>query len=172
MKPFRDSPEFAFRRLVRACIRKSDLTKSEQAVTTAVVNLWFHHKAKGVVYPGRARLAKSAKVSVRTVASTLAKLRAAGVLRVVSHGKGGRAATRYRLRFTPLFILCGADLPDWMEGELRPIPMLDCTLSGDDFARFREWELHAYPVQELHTDLKDVSTGDFQPTDDGEAEDA
>lgn len=135
---FRDSAASAFQRLVRTTIRKSGLTKGQQAVTLAVVNLWFHHKSGpgAVIYPGREKLAKKADVSVRTVATTLDMLRAAGVLRVVSHPKGGRAATRYRVRVTPLLILCGADLPDWMEGELRLFTGQSCTLSEPEIARF------------------------------------
>ena len=136
MKPFRDSSEFAFRRLVRSCVRKSDLTKSEQAVTLAVVNLWFHHKAHRVIHPGRTKLAKSANVCIKTVSRTLAMLCAAGALQVVSHPKGGRAATKYRLRFAPLLILCGADLPEWMEGELRAFPVANVPLSDGGMSRF------------------------------------
>lgn len=132
---FRDSPTNAFRRLVRSAISKSDLTRSQQAVTLALVNQWFQHKAKGEMHPGREKLAARARCSVRSVAATLALLRAAGVITPTLYEKGGRRATRYRLRFLPLLILCRADLPDWMEGELRPIPMQNCTVSEAKIAR-------------------------------------
>ena len=48
-----DDGEAAFRRAVRDAIRKSPLSKSEQAVTLALANLWFHHKPKGEMHPGR-----------------------------------------------------------------------------------------------------------------------
>ena len=88
---FRASNEAAFRQLVRAAIRKSDMTKGEQAVALAVANLWFHHRngPEGIIRPGRQRLALKARVSVRTVASTLAMLRAASVLVAVEYAKGG-----------------------------------------------------------------------------------
>ena len=57
MTSFIDSNEAAFRRAVRDAIRKSALTKSEQAVTLALANLWFHHKAKGEMHPGREKIA-------------------------------------------------------------------------------------------------------------------
>lgn len=121
MTTFRDSNEAAFRRLVRTAIRKSSLTKSEQAVTIAVANLWFHHKGKGVMHPGRERIAKSARVSIKTVTRTLSKMKASGCIVAVSHESGGRAATRYRVRFVPLLMFCGAKLPEWIEGELVPL---------------------------------------------------
>ena len=122
MTAFVNSQEAAFRRIVRDAIRKSSLTKSEQAVVTAVVNLWFHHKASGVMHPGREKIAKRACVSIKTVTRTLAKMADAGCLVVVSHQNGGRAATRYRLRIVPLLALCGARIPEWISGEIVPQP--------------------------------------------------
>ena len=74
---FRHSNEAAFRRAVRAAIRQSALSKSEQAVTLALANLWFHHKPKGEMHPGRAKIARRARVSIKTVTRTMAKLKAA-----------------------------------------------------------------------------------------------
>lgn len=124
MSEFRDTPESALRRLVRLVIRKSPLTKSEQAVTLAVVNLWFHHRngPKGYIHPGRERLAKSARVSVRTVASTLARLRDGGALVVVGRPKGeGQKPTEYRIDVSALLVICGTDLPTVMSGRLVPM---------------------------------------------------
>jgi DNA-binding transcriptional ArsR family regulator len=120
---FKASQEAAFRRVVREVIRDSYMSKGEQAVTLAVVNLWLHHRngPKGHIHPGRERLARSAKVSVRTVASTLAKLREGGVLIVVARPRGeGQKPTQYRVNLIEIFRFCGADLPAWMEGNLTP----------------------------------------------------
>jgi hypothetical protein len=118
---FKSTLEASFRRVVRDVIRDSYMSKGEQAVTLAVVNLWFHHRngPKGHIHPGRERLAKTAKVSVRTVAATLAKLREGGVLIVVGRPRGeGQKPTQYKVRLTEIFRFCGADLPEWMEGDL------------------------------------------------------
>lgn len=132
---FKSGQAHAFRRLVREAINRSDLSRSQRAITLAVVNHWFHHKAKGEMHPGREALAAKSRTSIRTVASTLAMLRAAGVLVATAYEAGGRRATRYRLRFVPLLVLCGADLPEWMEGELRPIWVENCTVSEAKIAR-------------------------------------
>jgi hypothetical protein len=121
MKSFRDSNEASWRRFIRECIRKSGLTKSEQAVTLALVNVWFHHKAKGEMHPGREKIAKASRTSVRTVAHTLAMLRDAGCLIPISHEHGGGKSTRYRFKLVALAVFCGAKLPDWIEGELVPV---------------------------------------------------
>ena len=137
---YNDSLSASFARFVRSAVQKSHLTKSERQVTLMIVNLWFYHKSgEGVIYPGREKIAKKLRVSVRTVASTLAILREAGALKVVSHLKGGgRAATRYKLKFVPLLLLCGCDLPDWMQTELRPIlhdlPASNCTPKAQKIA--------------------------------------
>jgi hypothetical protein len=144
---FLDSSEAAIRRAVREAIRNSKLTKSEQGVTLALANLWFHHRniTEAVIRPGRERLARKARVSVRTVASTLAKLRAAGVLSAVKYANGGRNATRYQMRLVPLLSFCGVDLPTVGAGELTEI------------ARFSIPVLHGCPAQEFHTDLSTVA---------------
>ena len=68
------------------------------------------------MHPGRAKMAGKAQVSIKTVTRTMAKLRNAECLVPVSHEKGGRAATRYRLRPLGLMVFCGARLPDWVRG--------------------------------------------------------
>lgn len=158
MKTFRDSTAHAFQRLVRSAISKSTLTRSQQAVTLALVNQWFHHKAKGEMHPGREKLADKARCSVRTVAATLSMLRAAGVIKATSYESGGRRATRYRLRFTPLLILCGADLPDWMEGELRPIQMQNCTVSEGKNCTVSGAKIARLPRAKIAHGSKDVSS--------------
>lgn len=146
---FKDSQEAAFRRLVRDAIRKGDFTKGERDVIIALVNHWFHHKGKnkGIVHPGRAKLAKKAGVSVRTVASTLAMLRAAGAISVVEYPNGGRNASRYSINIRPLMTLCGCD---WVDDFLRGAAD-NCTVYAAKIAQFPGSELHGYPVQKLHT---------------------
>lgn len=147
MSEFANSQEAAFRRIVRGAIRKSSATKSEQAVITAIVNLWFHHKASGVMHPGREKIAKRACVSVKTVSRTIARMKDAGCLVVVSHERGGRASTRYRLRIVPLLSFCGARIPEWIAGEIVP-------LSEGRMSRFRG--------DKMSHGLKDVSKHDFE----------
>ena len=134
--PFKNSAEAAFRKLVREVIRNSDMTKGEKAVTLAFVNLWFHHRngPKGHIHPGREKLAKTAQVSVRTVASTLDLLRQAGVIVAIGrlHGEGQRP-TQYKVRIGALFGFCGADVPEWIEGALTPVKAQSGVQSGVQF---------------------------------------
>ena len=133
MASFKDSQEHAFRRLVRAAIRKGDFTKGERDVILALVDHWMHHKAKGPIHPGRNKLAKRAGVSVRTVSSTLASLRAAGVLNPVSNLHGGfGTATRYRVNIHALMTLCGCD---WLDDFLQGCRGSNCTVAKPEIAR-------------------------------------
>lgn len=132
---FKDSQEAAFRRIVRNAIRKGPFTKGERDVTLALVNIWFYHEngPKGYIHPSRKMLAKRAGVSVRTVASTLSKLRAGGMILPVSSVKGGKAkATRYVVDISYLLTFCGAD---WVDELLRGHPK-NCTVSGSKIARY------------------------------------
>lgn len=129
-KAFKDSQEAVFRKLVRDAIRKAPFTKGERDVTMALFNHWLHHKGgpKPVIHPGRRKLARSAGVSIRTVAATLAMLRAATVIDTVSHAKGGwGTSTRYSVNVMALFTLCGCD---WVDQFLAG----NCTHSGTIFA--------------------------------------
>lgn len=130
---FRDSQEAAFRRFVRGAVRRADLTKGERDVTLALLNFWLHHKGTGKpIHPGREKLAKRAGVSVRTVASSLAMLRAAGVLEVVSNLKGGfKTATKYSVNLRSLMHLCGCD---WADEFTRHAPT-NCTVDKSGIAR-------------------------------------
>jgi len=132
MRDFKSSQEAAFRRLVRHSIRSGDFTKGERDVIIALVNHWFHHRAKGPIHPGREKIAKKAGVSVRTVASTMSMLRAASVLNPVSNLKGGHgAATRYTINSHALFVLCGCDwVDDFVRGRGE-----NCTVVGSEIAR-------------------------------------
>ncbi|MCA1298019.1 hypothetical protein [Stappia indica] len=114
MKSFKDSQEFAFRRYVRAATRKSRfLTKSQRVIVAALFDLWSHHKEKGRITPKRAVIARKTLTSERTVASTLAMLRDAGVMIEIGRATGGRGkATAYRMNLGALLLLIGAKIPD------------------------------------------------------------
>ena len=137
--------------MLRQAIADSGLTRGQKAVTTKIVDLWLHHRngPKGYIHPGREKLAKTAKVSIRTVATTLAELRAAGVLKVVARPKGeGQRPTEYRLSTRKLLHLCGVDEPEWMAGELTEVV---CKLDEE-----LHTTLHTTGVQKLHTDKDHV----------------
>lgn len=115
MTSFKDSQEAAFRRVIRQCVRRGPFTKSEREVALAFVNHWFHHRnsAKQVVHPGRKKLAKRAKVSIRTVASTLDMLRAHGAIVAVAHLHGLHGnATEYVVNVPALTDLCAMKKAD------------------------------------------------------------
>lgn len=118
---FRESQEFAFRRCVRDAIKKGGFTKGHRDVTLNIVNLWFYRKASSddIIHPGRAKIAKRAGVTVKTVSRCMANLRDAGVLQVVSHPHGGwNSSTRYRVNLIALFRHCGCQFPEWIPGQL------------------------------------------------------
>lgn len=131
---FKDSQEAALRRFIRSIIKTApDLTKTDRLVTLAVMNHFFHHKSKKEpIHPGRKKIAKAANCSIRMVASTFAKLRAAGVLIDDGYLKGGYGrATRYHVNTRALIVLCGCDLPD----ELALSSSWFCTVDSAKFAR-------------------------------------
>lgn len=113
-KSFKDSQEAIIRRLIRNTVRKAELTKSERDIILALVNHWFHHRGTGKpIHPGRAKLARLAGVTEKTVSRTLGKLRAASVITPLSNLNGGyRTATKYHLNIDALMTLCGAD---WLD---------------------------------------------------------
>lgn len=145
------------RRLVRGAIRKGPFTKGQRDVTLAVVNHWFHHKGKNQpIHPGREKLAAKAKVSVRTVATTLAILRASGVLHAVSHLRGGHdTATKYKVNIPALLTLCGCDwLDDFIAGYTR-----NCTVEIAGIARLGRAKI-AHGIRDVETSL---CQGDYLP---------
>ena len=108
MTSFKDSQEAAFRRIVRAAIKVGPFTKSERDVTLAFMNHWFVHRngVKGIVHPGRKKLAQKAGVTPRTVTNVLAFLRRAGVLEAKAHLKGLHGdATEYAVDIDALYAL-------------------------------------------------------------------
>jgi len=111
------------RRVVREAIRKSGFTKSERDIITAMVNLWFYHKSgpKGYIHPGRTKLAKKARCSIRTVSACLTKLRASGVVKAVANPNGeGQHPTYYTVNLRLLLDTCGCVFPEELEGHLVP----------------------------------------------------
>jgi len=125
-KKYVDSAEFSFRRMVRAAIRRSEMTKSDRDVTLAMANLWFHHRngPKKHIHPGRKKLAKSAGVSIKTVARCLAKLQAARIIIAIKYPRGeGQNPTQYTVDLAALLTYCGCDWLDdfmWQNGAKCP----------------------------------------------------
>lgn len=139
MTSFKDSQEAAYRRLMRDAVRKGCFSKSERDTVLAVLNHWFHYKAKGRMFPGRTKIAKKAGVSEKTVQRVFALLRDNGVLEPLSELKLGRGrATEYRLDEVALLHLCGSDIEQivaslgrvkWDKKRDKPTP-LDASESG------------------------------------------
>ena len=131
---FKNSAEQQFRRVIRDAIRRCpDFSKGQRDVTLAVVNHWFHHRAKGAIHPGRKKISKKADVSMRTVASTFAMLRAAQVMIPVANLKGGYGtATRYKVDLVALMVLTGCDFLDLISPDLR---VQNCTVAQSKIAR-------------------------------------
>lgn len=112
---FKDSQEASFRRIIRQTIRKGPFTKSEREVVLAFINHWFYHRksTKGVVHPGRKKLAKRADVSIATVKRTLAMLRDYGVISAKAHLEGLHGnATEYTVCTIALTELCAKKKAD------------------------------------------------------------
>ncbi|MEN9924035.1 MAG: hypothetical protein RL268_161 [Pseudomonadota bacterium] len=124
MRDFRETPEYSLRCFIRKSVKAAPITRSERDILISLLNFWWHHKDAGrnVFHPGREKLAKRAKVTVKTVARCLKKLRDAGVLVTVSHPRGGwGTATQYRVEIIPLLTLCGYGFPSNDDGELAEI---------------------------------------------------
>ena len=137
MKKFKDGDEYFLRHIVRAGVRKSAMTRCERDVTIVLLNLWLHHRngPTKVIRPGRERVAKKSGSSVRTVASVMAKLRKAGVIKAVAYAKGGNNATRYTMDLIALMEFCGCVLPEAAPGELVRVPTENCTVQEPEIAR-------------------------------------
>ena len=109
---FRDSQNFSARRAIRQFIKKSDLTKNEQAILAKIVNLWFRHAGlpKWVIHPGRKLLAKDARCSIITVARALALFRERGFIEVVRRPRGeGQRPTEYAVNLTQIIVSLSGD---------------------------------------------------------------
>jgi hypothetical protein len=80
----------------RAAVRKSGLSRSERDVLMVLVNLWFHHRGKGFIRPGKPLLVRRAKVSESTVSRALVKFKEMGLIAPLRYAAGGgRCATHY-----------------------------------------------------------------------------
>lgn len=123
-KAFSDTHEHSHRQFMRRAVKKAKVSNNEKAVVSALMNIWFVRKGDGEMHPGRKKIAKMAGVSVRTVAAIMARMREVGALVVVSHAKGGRASTRYRMDLEKLILFLGYTLPRVIEGELRKIAVV------------------------------------------------
>ncbi|WP_323012916.1 hypothetical protein [Devosia sp.] len=121
--PFKDTAEAQFRRHVREAIRKTPLlNKSERDFALGIVNLWFvHRNGDGFIHPGAERLAKKARVSLRSAKTYLSRLREMAVIRAVAYAKGGRKATRYVVDLSRLMALFDPHGVVTFEGRLSHI---------------------------------------------------
>lgn len=111
VKDYASSQEAAFRRRMRAFVRKSNLTRAEKDILLAFLNHWFVHRHKGPVHPGKAKLSKRSGASIRAVKYTLAMLRSFGVIKPVAYATGNAdgqrgKATEYELDTVQLISLC------------------------------------------------------------------
>ena len=111
---FRQSPEHQLRRFVRKAIRGSKMTRGQKEITTAIVNLWFHHRngPEGIIRPGRKRLARHTQFTIKTVSRTFATLKKAGVLTATKNPKGGVRPTHYIVNLNNLMAFCGEKWAD------------------------------------------------------------
>ena len=162
MPNFKNSNEAALRRFVRSAIKHSDLSRANKDVTTAIVNLWFHHRngPEGVIHPGRDKLAKSAKCTVKSVSRCLSMLKVAGVVVAVKYENGGQLSTRYRVRIGALLALCGCDIPGEIGGQLYAIPSKNVPVEKSKMSRFTRdkmshgiYNVGHVPFQEGEIDL-------------------
>lgn len=92
---FHDTDAAAERRAMRRAVSRLSLSNNERVVLQYLVNVWFIHRGKGAVHPGREAIARKTNVSVRTVQTYLGKFRDLGFIRAIDYAKGGRRATRY-----------------------------------------------------------------------------
>lgn len=106
LSDYRQSPSYADstlaaeRRDMRRIIRGLPLSKNDAEILQYLVNLWFvHRNAKGYIHPGREKVAKKTRVSVRTVARAFEKFRRLGYIQAIRFILGGRHSTRYVVDF-------------------------------------------------------------------------
>jgi hypothetical protein len=165
MSNFHKSPHAAERRFFREAVKKSPLTRAQKDILAAVANLWLHHRngPRGVIHPGREKLARITKTSVRTVASTLGMLRNAGVLTAVARPNGeGQRPTEYTMSLSAMCDLCGVEMPKHAAGELVELPQMQpkwCAISGPVV----HTTLHTTMGQKLHTVITNVEAP-FSPS--------
>jgi hypothetical protein len=99
-----------FQMEIRAVIRRSALSSVEREVCTAIVNLWWGKNktgqtARGLglsiapIHPGTSKIARHAKVNVRSAYRAMKVLKALSVIEVLEHQNGGRNAARLKVCF-------------------------------------------------------------------------
>jgi hypothetical protein len=77
-------------------IDRSDLSHNQRVILVEIVELWRIHSARdGIIYPGAEKLAKTCRLSVRTIRHALKLFRDSGFIVPVAFSKGGAKATRY-----------------------------------------------------------------------------
>ena len=113
-RDFKGSDEYQMRRFVRRAIAQSDLTRAEKEITIAIANLWFHHRngPEKIIRPGRKRLARQTKVTIKTVSRTFRALKSAGAITAIRNPRGGVKPTHYTVNLPALMALCGAKWVD------------------------------------------------------------
>jgi hypothetical protein len=107
---FAASQEASFRRRIRSFVRSGPFTKSERDVVLALMNHWFAQRSgeKPFIHPGRDKLARKARVAVKTVSRCLDMLRREGAITAVGHLHGLHGmATEYTVNLVLLLDLCG-----------------------------------------------------------------
>jgi DNA-binding transcriptional ArsR family regulator len=149
---FKNSDEAAFRRVVRDCIAKGPFTKSQRDVTKAFFEHWFYHKSgpRSYVHPGREKIAKRAKVDIKTVSRTLAMLRAAGIIEAIEAANGqGKKPTKYVVNVIALFTLCGAGWAEHFVKNVPPrMPKMSHQVAGQNVPQIKDTNKR-FPSQDL-----------------------
>lgn len=119
-REFLNSDAAKERRSMRRTVRDLGLSKNDQEILQFLVNMWFSNRyVAGEIHPGRERVSKKVRLSVRTVARALAKFRDCGFLVPVQYAKGGRKSTRYTVNFVA--IIDAANGVESAEGGLQPV---------------------------------------------------
>jgi hypothetical protein len=140
---FKNSQEASFRRVIRDTIRRTAFSKGDRDVILALVNHWFihRHSPKGVIHPGRDKLARKAGVSIKTVSRCLDMLRHHGVLTATAHLEGLHwNATEYQVSIPALTALRGMK-----KEQIRVDGGTFVPTSGRDKMSHRSCEVIAFP---------------------------
>ena len=121
-----------FQNTIRRTIRNSYLTAAEKSVGLALVNWWWGRNkrsmsARGLgatcepIHPGAAKLARAARVSVRSAKYALATLRAIGVIEVVGGHGGGSKSARLMVSFHHILMLDATPKADLRRHKTKPV---------------------------------------------------
>lgn len=97
-RPFHETNPGSERSFFRRAIQKTgELTRAQKDSLTVLLNLWFYHRAKGLMHPGVEKIARRSRLSNRAIRSHLKLYREKGVLVTLALAEGGAGATRYRM---------------------------------------------------------------------------